>query len=446
MEEVIILKPGKPIAIALTCSLLITGTAVNAKQTKKPTIKTKKITMQCGTQKTIVLKGKRKKAVYLYKSSRKSIATISKKGKITAKKVGKAKITVLEKFNKKLRKIGTITVTITDKKPVVPPSNVPAQTSTAVPPVTATPAVTASASTVPTEAPTATPVITPEPTPTPRPQSEMKIAEELPDDIKDDLDDVTYGTKIKTSYYSTTTGKDRNVIVILPAGYTETKKYPVMYLFHGGMGDENDWIGGKVEYIIGNMIAWGQAKEMILVLPNCRCRENDSIPSSGGLEKEHVQSFDNFLNDFRDNLMPFINSTYSVAEGRENTAIAGLSMGGRVALNIGFHLTKDVGYIGAFTPAYGIFPYTNLGLTEEGLFTEETFKLPNEYKGNTLLMLNAGLSDNMVKDEPERYHNALTANGVDHVFYKTDGGHDWPAWRNGLYNFALRAFQSRENW
>ena len=61
-------------------------------------------------------------------------------------------------------------------------------------------------------------------------------------------------------------------------------------------------------------------------------------------------------------------------------------------------------------------------------------------------MLNAGLSDNMVKDEPERYHNALTANGVDHVFYKTDGGHDWPAWRNGLYNFALRAFQSRENW
>ena len=38
------MKPGKPIAIALTCSLLITGTAVNAKQTKKPTIKTKKIT------------------------------------------------------------------------------------------------------------------------------------------------------------------------------------------------------------------------------------------------------------------------------------------------------------------------------------------------------------------------------------------------------------------
>lgn len=431
-------------SILLMISVFFNGNVMMAKQSKKATLKTKKLTIEVGKKKSIRLKNKKKKAKYTYKSSKTFVAKVSQKGKVTARKVGKAKITVKEKLGKKTKKIGTVTVKVEKKKGsstaeptphFFPPSCIVYTKPTATPTVTPEPSPT----------PTLTPTPTPKDTPKPNVPEDPRISNP-PTNLTSNQSGVSYGKKIKTTYYSTTTGKDRNVIVILPNGYTEEKKYPVLYLFHGGMGDENDWISGNVEKMIGNMIASGEAKEMILVLPNCRCREDDTAANADGFALGHVQSFDNFRNDFKDNLMPFINKTYSVAKGRENTAVAGLSMGGRVSLNIGFSLPDSVGYTGAFSPAYGIFAYTNMGLTETGLFTENTFTLPAEYNGNTLVMINNGLQDTMVKKEPERYHKALDANNVEHIYYTTKGGHDWTVWKHGFYNFARYVFQPKEAW
>ncbi len=432
-------KTMKMFALALIFSVLLNGTTIAAKQAKKTTIRTKKLTLNIGKKKSITLKNKKKKAKYTYKSSRPKIAKVSKKGKITARKAGKAKITVREKLQKKTRKVGVVSVTVRKRQPnknqtadtSATASATPSPTATATPP-------TSTATATPTSTATATPTQKPTSTPAQPSDSRMKAT---PDKFTNKQSGVGYGKMIQTKYYSTTTGKERNAVVILPEGYTEEKKYPVLYLFHGGMGDEKDWVSGSVQTMLGNMIASKEANEMILVMPNCRCREDDSAANANGFALDHVQSFDNFINDFRDNLMPFINKTYSVAEGRENTAVAGLSMGGRVSLHIGISLADKVGYTGAFSPAYGIFPYTNNGLTEEGLFTEKTFTLPDEYKNNTLIMINNGLQDTMVHKEPERYHNALTANGVKHFYYTIKGGHDWPVWRNGFYNFARYVFQ-----
>lgn len=440
-------KLMKLFAVVLTFSVFLNGAVISAKQPQKTTIKTKKLSIQVGKKKTIVLKHKRKKAAYTYKSSKTRVAAVSKKGKVTGRKTGTARISVREKFGKKTRKVGTVTVVVFKKTTTSTPTAKVTTDSTST--TSPTPAPTTVSTPENTPSPTSTASSTPKPTVTPSPTPEVPSDPRIsnaPSKLTSKQSGVQYGTKITTQYYSTTTGKDRNVIVILPTGYTETKKYPVMYLFHGGMGDETDWIGGNIEYMIGNMIASGEAKEMIIVLPNCRCREDDSAANADGFALGHVQSFDHFLDDFRDNLMPFINKTYSVAEGRENTAIAGFSMGGRVSLNIGFKLTDKVGYIGAFSPAYGIFAYTNMGLTEEGLFTEQSFTIPAEYNGNTLIMINNGLQDTMVKNEPERYHNALSNNIIDHIYYTTKGGHDWTVWKHGFYNYARYAFQPKEAW
>lgn len=432
-------KVMKMLAFALTFSVFLNGIVITAKPAKKTTIKAKKLTLSVGGKKSITLKNKKKKAKYTYKSSKPRIAKVSKKGKVTAIKVGKAKITVREKQQKKTRKVGTVTVVVKNGQLTNPTP--PADNSSSTTGVTASPTPTPTSTATPV--PSATATATPKPTATP-PSSDSRI-KATPDKFTSKQSGVQYGKKIETKYYSTTTGKDRNAIVILPNGYSEEKKYPVLYLFHGGMGDEKDWISGNVQYMIGNMIASKEAVEMILVMPNCRCREDDSAANADGFALGHVQSFDNFINDFRDNLMPFINKTYSVAEGRENTAIAGFSMGGRVSLHIGFSLPDKVGYTGAFSPAYGIFSYTNNGLTEEGLFTEQTFTLPAEYKNNTFVMINNGLQDTMVHKEPERYHKALDANGVEHIYYTMKGGHDWPVWRNGFYNFARYVFQPQQD-
>lgn len=414
------------VAATLIASIIFGGNFYTAAKTvKKTEISTKKVIMKIGQKKAIKLKKEKKKAKYTFKSSKTGIVKVSKQGVMTAIKAGCAKITVKEKLDGKVKKIGTVTVTVkkatdsgTQPEPVQTATPAPMQTEQPQPTGTSEP---------------------PKATESPEPTGDSQI-KDTPSKFTSVQSGVRYGTVKKEQYYSTTTERKRNVIVILPNGYTEEKKYPVLYLFHGGMGDENDWISGGVKNMIGNMIASGEAKEMILVLPNCRCREDDSVANADGFALGHVQSFDNFLNDFKDNLMPYIESNYSVAAGRENTAIAGLSMGGRVALNIGISLPEKVGYTGAFSPAYGIFPYTNMGLTEEGLFTEKTFTLPDEYKDNTFIMINNGNQDNMVKDEPKRYHNALDANGVKHIYYTLDGMHDWKVWRNGFYNYARYLF------
>lgn len=112
---------------------------------------------------------------------------------------------------------------------------------------------------------------------------------------------------------------------------------------------------------------------MIIVIPNIRAGADDSYPANNAFSLEHYAKFDNFINDLRECLMPYMEENYSIAAGRENTAICGLSMGGRESLYIGLNMLDTFGYIAALSPGYGVFGYTANGVTEEGLFTEDTF-------------------------------------------------------------------------
>ncbi len=247
-----------------------------------------------------------------------------------------------------------------------------------------------------------------------------------------------YAKMQEITYESKTTGTTRKANLILPYGYTEEKEYPVLYLLHGIGGDHNEWKGGEPVNIISNLVSAGETREMIVVIPNVRARANDAGNPGDIYSKAHYEAFDNFINDLKDDLMPYIEETYSVAAGKENTAIAGLSMGGREALYIGFTMPETFGYIGAFCPAPGILPYTNFGVSEDGLFTEESFTLPEG--SDNLVMIVAGKTDGVVGAWPATYHQTLEKNGVEHMFYETEGGHDFGVWKHGLYNFVKRIF------
>ncbi len=252
------------------------------------------------------------------------------------------------------------------------------------------------------------------------------------------VEGVKYGELKTVEYYSTTTERNRKVNILLPANYNEEKKYPVLYLLHGIGGDHYEWNGANPKELIGNLVAQNQAEEMIVVMPNVRARANDGTPSDM-LSLDNFKAFDNFINDLRDNLMPFIKKNYPIKEGRENTAIAGLSMGGRESLYIGITMADTFGYIGAFSPAVGIFAYTG-NVSEPGLFTKESFKLPDEYNGKTLVLICNGDHDGTVYDNPKQYHEALDANGTENIYYETPGDHNFVVWKHGLYNFAKRIF------
>lgn len=261
---------------------------------------------------------------------------------------------------------------------------------------------------------------------------------DVPENFSAVQEGVNYGTMMEITYDSKTTGTTRKANIILPPDYSEEKEYPVLYLLHGIGGNHNEWKNGQAANVIGNLVAAGETSEMIVVMPNVRARANDGSNPSDIYSLEHYQAFDNFINDLRDDLMPFLEANYAVATGKENTAIAGLSMGGRESLYIGFSMPETFGYIGAFCPAPGLLSYSNFGVSEEGLFTTETFTLPEG--SNNFVMIVAGLSDTVVGAFPSSYHQALEDNGVEHVYYETQGGHDFGVWRHGLYNFAKNIF------
>lgn len=450
-------KSGKKsLCLLLALGLVCTGMSIPSEAAKKAKLATKKITLKVGQSKKISIKGKKKKATYVFTSSAKKKAAVSKSGVVKAKKAGKATITVKEKYKKKTKKLGKVKVVIQNKKsnggitPTGTASTMPIATPTPTVIPTATPSASPIATTTATATATSTATPTPVPTPTVSPFVENPDME-VPVGYRS-IKSANAGEVIDITYNSTVIveGKtvERKAKVVLPKGYTTEKKYPVVYMQHGIFGDETSLYKDNTQYVIWNAIANGDAEEMIVVFPNACANE---AGKGDGFNLEHYAAYNNFINDLSTCLMPYINEHYSTLSGRENTAICGFSMGGRVSLQIGFTKQEDFGYIGGFCPAYGIFKYTNYGVTEPGFFTEDTFTLKPEYMNNTLVLIAAGPKDDIVKTEPKRYADALEKNQVPHIYYETmggdsknrgGGGHEAAVYQHGLYNFLKRIFKN----
>ena len=453
-------KTKKVLAIVLTGAIALPGMASGTLVSAKAKCTTKKMTLQVGKKKTIKIKGKVKKAKYMFKSSKPSIAKVNKKGTVTAKKAGKAVIKITEKKKAKKIVIGKVNVIVKNKKevkktvePSTQPSKAPAATVSQTPaanasqsPVSAAPsapAATATPSSTPTASPTVTPTASPKTTPYNGPVASSKAKSfidesfDVPEDYAEELDGYTYAEPKTITYYSKVSEADRRAVVYLPADYDANKKYPIMYLLHGIGGSENEWKSGLPEYITGNLNKEGKIPEMIIVCPNQLVQVPGEKMPSNYLDPGRFVMFNRMVDELRTSLIPYMEKNYSIMEGRDNHAIAGLSMGGRTSLYCGFYMLDYFSYIGAFEPAPGVLPYS----AEEGLFTEDTFKIPEEYQDTTLIMIQQGDNDTVVSDNPTKYHKALEKNGVRHMFNNVPYGHDWKAWREGLYNFARRVFQ-----
>lgn len=261
-----------------------------------------------------------------------------------------------------------------------------------------------------------------------------------PADYSTKKDGVDYGEIVKTNYYSTTCEKQRNVNIVLPAGYSKKKKYPVIYVLHGIFGDENSMLGdgnSGMRIIMGNLVAQGDAKEAILVFPYMFASKTQDVCTA--IDAENSAAYDNFVNDLVNDLMPFMEDNYSVATGRKNTAIVGFSMGGRESLAIGLAKPELFGYVGAIAPAPGLVPGRDWAMEHPGQFAEEDVKFDDIMP--YLFMVCSGDDDHTVGTFPKSYHELFEKNGVTHVWYEIPGSdHGDPAIASGLYNFGKYVF------
>lgn len=80
----------------------------------KPSVSVKKVVIPIGkqTKSSFTVKNKKSGAKYTYTTSNKKVVKVSSKGILTGVKNGTAKITVNQKLNKKVTKVGTVNVTV----------------------------------------------------------------------------------------------------------------------------------------------------------------------------------------------------------------------------------------------------------------------------------------------------------------------------------------------
>lgn len=273
--------------------------------------------------------------------------------------------------------------------------------------------------------------------------SAMEISLYCPETANTENADVTYGTVVHHTYQSKTTGLERGVNVLVPAGYDEAKKYPVLYLLHGIFGNEFSFTNDpnmKIELITGNLIASGEAEDMIVVFPDMFAKTRaDHEP---GFNVESYLAYDNFINDFENDLIPFIESTYSTLTDREHRALAGFSMGGRESLFIGMTRPDLVAYCTAFAPAPGLTPGKDFGGDHQGQLQEDELVVKDMDNMLKILMVDCGTNDSVVGKFPLSYHKIMTTNKVNHIWYEVPGAdHDSKTIQSGYYNFLRYVFK-----
>ena len=211
------------------------------------------------------------------------------------------------------------------------------------------------------------------------------------------------------------------------------KRYPVLYLQHGGGEDETGWSNqGRVGLIMDNLIYASKAEPFIIVMDNgtwnaSRRRDsNDRTWPPGGWTDE-------FMKILTKEIVPMIDSNYRTFSSSDKRAMAGLSMGAMQTRVITLANSHLFSYVGMFSG---------------GSINEEDIKNNPEFKDNNKLYF---ISFGSKEVESRRYNfgkdpiesvNELKGLGLNvHYYVSPNTDHEWQTWGRSFYQFAQLIFK-----
>ncbi len=240
-----------------------------------------------------------------------------------------------------------------------------------------------------------------------------------------------HGTVSHPWYDSAILGCSRRLTVYTPYGYEadSKKKYPVLYLLHGAGGDEEAWISmGRTAQIMDNLIEKGLAEPMIVVMPNGnpgqQAARTLNIPEKT-IDWRSEEHRNDYVNSLVTEIVPFIEKNFRAIAKPSSRAIAGLSMGGGHTISASILYPEVFDYI--------------CPLSAAGQATDEQISALKK-AGVKLYFLACG-SDDFLFEGSQNLDRQLTGQGVDHIFFVSEGGHVWANWRLYLNTFAPMLFK-----
>ena len=258
-----------------------------------------------------------------------------------------------------------------------------------------------------------------------------------------DVQDVPHGVVHQHFYKSTIIGDQRDYFVYTPPSYNPRahKKYPVLYLLHGYTDDARGWTAlGRANVILDNLIGEGKAKPMIVVMPLGYGAPEIVIGPRASFNHASLRkkNFDLFTQALLTEVIPQVQSMYTVSTKRDDRAIAGLSMGGAESLLTGLNHIDTFAWVGSFS-AGGLDP--EFAQDFPTLNTTSAARL-------RLLWVACGKDDRYTGKTPLITANRqlvawLRSNNIPVTFVETPGMHEWPVWRKNLIQFSQLLFQPK---
>jgi enterochelin esterase-like enzyme len=259
---------------------------------------------------------------------------------------------------------------------------------------------------------------------------------------------VPHGTVTKVWYRSEVLDMDRRVYVYTPAGYEGgTEKYPVFYLLHGAGGDEDAWTNmGRTAQIMDNLIAQGRAKPMLVVMTNGNANQagaQNEVPAIPVTGEQGMAAYQRYAGKFEEHLVkdviPFIEKNYRTRTGKDNRAIAGLSMGGAHTQTVTNDNPGMFGYIGVFS----------MGIMSFGARNQDAAKIEQERNAKLEALKNSGYKlywiacgkDDFVYKGVVTLRETLDKLNFKYIYRESTGGHTWANWRIYLSEFAPMLFK-----
>jgi len=239
-----------------------------------------------------------------------------------------------------------------------------------------------------------------------------------------DAKNVPHGTVTQHYYHSPVSNGERTLLVYTPPGYNPEEKYPVLYLMGGSGEDADSWIrNGQANFIMDNLLAENKAVPMIIVFPN-----NQIVHRS---HPQHTElSFPLMEREYKEVIIPYIESHYNVIKDPHARAISGLSMGGRHAQYIGIR-NLDL--------------FSNIGILSAAMPIDDTPELRNANINSRIdyLFVGAGTYETNPTARHQVLHDELVALGVKHEYLVgSRGAHDLTTWRFLLHHYLQNLWRN----
>ena len=207
--------------------------------------------------------------------------------------------------------------------------------------------------------------------------------------------------------------------IILPNDYylNTENYYPVLYLFHGMGGNNNDWADyGSAKQTVQDAIKNETIPPMIVVMPDA-------------FNTFYVDGYQNGLKYetyFWDEFLPYIEENYRINATRETRFIAGFSMGGFGASYYAFTYPDKFTYCYSMSGAVeGVGSPTTPSISSIISAYDSFSELPD-------YMLDCGTSDPLVYESNQSVHDSLNSLGFNHEYIAREGTHDWVFWTKSL--------------